>query len=410
MNVALRERNFRLLFLARTISFFGSNLVPIAVAFAVLDMTGSATDVGLAFASRTLAQIATLLVGGVVADRLPRGRVMIGSETASTIVQLVLGVLLVTGSASLWQLLVLQAAGGASFAFFTPASSGIVPQTVPPEHLQQANGLMSVARYSAYVFGAAAGGALVATIGSGWAILLDAATFGVSVVLLLQLRVPDAASTMRTPRFLADLADGWRAFTQHKWVWLITGWISLYFLISYAPFFVLGPYVAEHSMHGAAGWATVLTGEAIGALAGALAGGRARLQRPLASIGLVFLVTGVQVVLLAVRAPLFAIAAAAALAGFAFAFGSVVWETEIQRAIEPSKLSRVSAYNWMAAMAFLPAGYAIAGPVASAIGISKALWIGAGWLLVSTLAVFTVPEVRRYGSDLSELSSAAPVR
>jgi predicted MFS family arabinose efflux permease len=410
VNAALRERNFRLLFAARTISFFGSNLVPIAVAFAVLDLTGSATDVGLAFAARTLAQIATLLVGGVVADRLPRRRVMIGSETASTIVQLGLGVLLVAGSASFWELLVLQAAGGASFAFFTPASAGLVPQTVPAEHLQQANGLMSVARYSAYVFGAAAGGALVATIGSGWAILLDAATFGVSVLLLLQLRIPSAASTVRAPRFLADLVDGWRAFTEHTWVWLITGWISLYFLISYAPFFVLGPYVAEHSMHGAAGWATVLTGEAVGALVGALAGGRARLRRPLAIIGLVFLVTGVQLVLLAVRAPVGTIAAAAALAGFAFAFGSVVWETELQRAIEPSKLSRVSAYNWMAAMAFLPAGYAIAGPVASAIGISTALWIGAGWLLVSTFAVFSVPEVRRYGSEVPGLNSAAPVR
>jgi len=114
---ALGEHNFRLLFAARTISFFGSNLVPIAVAFAVLDMTGSATDVGLAFASRTLAQIATLLVGGVVADRLARRRVMIASEVSSTVVQVALGVLLVTGSASLWELLALQAAGGASFAF-----------------------------------------------------------------------------------------------------------------------------------------------------------------------------------------------------------------------------------------------------------------------------------------------------
>src|SRR3954449_3407237 len=98
----LRGRNFRLLFGARTISFFGSNLVPIAVAFAVLDMTGSASDVGIAFAARTLAQVATLLVGGVVADRLPRRGVMIGSETASVIVQLALGVLLVTGTAGLW--------------------------------------------------------------------------------------------------------------------------------------------------------------------------------------------------------------------------------------------------------------------------------------------------------------------
>ena len=407
----LRHPNFRLLFTARAISFFGSNLVPIAVAFAVLDMTGSATDVGIAFAARTLAQIGTLLVGGVVADRLPRRRVMIGSEFASMLVQVALAVLLLTGEARLWHLVVLQALGGAAFAFFTPASSGLVPQTVPPALLQRANGLMSVARYSAYVLGAAAGGALVATIGAGWAIGLDAATFGVSALLLAAMRIPAGAATMQARNFVQELGDGWRAFTEHLWVWLITLWIALYFLISYAPFFVLGPYVAKHSMHGAAGWAFVLTGEAVGALTGAIAGGRVRLRRPLLTIGLVFLLTGLQLVLLAAHAPLAAVAIAAALAGFAFSFGSVVWETELQRTIEPAKLSRVSAYNWMGAMAFLPAGYAIAGPVAAAIGVSTTLWIGAAWLAVSTLLVYSVSDVRRYGSGAAaELRSAVPVK
>lgn len=407
----LRERNFRLLFAARTISFFGSNLVPIAVAFAVLDMTGSATDVGISFAARTLAQIATLLVGGVVADRLPRRQVMIGSEAASLLVQVALGTLLVTGAATLRELFALQALAGASFAFFTPASAGLVPQVVAPERRQEANGLMSVARYSAYVFGAAAGGGLVATIGPGWAIIGDAVTFGLSVVLLTQLRVPSAAATMDAPKFLRQLADGWSAFTEHTWVWLITVWISLYFLISYAPFFVLGPYVAKRSMHGAAGWATVLTGEAIGALAGALAGIRVKPRRPLLAIGLVFLVTGLQLVLLAAHAPLATIAVAAALAGFAFSYGAVIFDTAIQQGIEPAKLSRVSAYNWMGAMVFLPAGYAIAGPVADRIGISTSLWIGAAWLVVSTAVMVSVRDVRSYGSEPAPvLGSAVPVK
>jgi predicted MFS family arabinose efflux permease len=336
------------------------------------------------------------------------------------LVQVALGFLRVTGSASLTELLVLQSAGGASFAFFTPASSGIVPQTVPARLLQDANSLMSVARYSAYVFGAAAGGALVATIGSGWAILLDSATFGVSAVLLVRLHVE--AGTAKAPNFLRDLVDGWRAFTEHTWVWLMTCWISLYFLISYAPFFVLGPLIAKRSMHGAAGWAVVLTGEAIGALLGAIAGGRGcgrrdlldpsrpprvRPRRPLVVIGLVFLGTAAQLMLLAAHAPLAAIAIAAVGAGVAFAFATVLWDTALQRTIDPTKLSRVSAYNWMAAMAFLPAGYAIAGPVADAIGISTALWIGAAWLIVSLLAVLTVRDVRDYGSHASELLPAA---
>jgi predicted MFS family arabinose efflux permease len=373
----------------------------------VLDMTGSATDVGIAFAARTVAQVGTLLVGGVVADRLPRRGVMIGSETASAAIQVVLGLLLVTHTGGLWPLVVLQAAAGSAFAFFTPASTGLVPQVVPPDALQAANGLQSVARYSSYVAGAAVGGALVATIGSGWAILLDAATFGVSALLLVRLRIPGGAGTAQAPRFLRDLADGWRAFTEHTWVWLMTLWISLYFLVSYAPFFVLGPYIADREMHGAAGWATVLTGEAIGSLLGALAGVRLRPRRPLLAIGLTFFVTDIQLVLLAAHAPLAAIVPAAAAAGFAFAFASVLWETALQRSIEPSKLSRVGAYNWMGAMAFLPAGYAIAGPVADAIGTSASLWIGAVWLVVSLAAELTVRDVRCFGAEPGP--SAQPV-
>jgi len=119
----LRERNFRYLFLARAISFFGTNLAPIAVAFAVLELGGSATQVGLAFAAWTLAQISTLLIGGVVADRLPRRVVMIGSDTANLCVRFTMGALLVTGHAEIWQLIALQAVGGAAVAFYSPASS-----------------------------------------------------------------------------------------------------------------------------------------------------------------------------------------------------------------------------------------------------------------------------------------------
>jgi predicted MFS family arabinose efflux permease len=390
----LRVRNFRLLFAGRTISFFGTNVVPIALAFAVLDLTGSATDTGLVFAARTLAQISTLLVGGVVADRLPRQLVMIGSDTANLAVQVVMGTLLVTHHARLWELVVLQLAGGAATAFHSPASTGLVPQTVPAELLRQANSYMGVARYSANILGAAVGGALVATIGSGWAILLDGATYLTSALLLAQMRLPAAARSAAAPHFLRELREGWQAFTEHTWVWLLTLWISLYFLVTYAPFFVLGPFVARLDYHGPRSWAFVVTGEAVGALAGAVAGLRLSPRRPMLTIGSLFVVTGIQDAVLAARGPIGAVAVAAGLAGFAFAFGTVVWDTTLQAHIRPDRLSRVSAYNWMGAMAFLPAGYAIAGPVATAIGVNTSLWIAAAWILVSTAAVLRVPSVR----------------
>src|SRR5207253_3586544 len=184
-----------------------------------------------------------------------------------------------------------------------------------------------------------------------------------------------------------------------------------YFLITYAPFFVLGPYIAKHSLGGPKAWAVIVTGEALGALAGGIAGLRVRPTRAMTAIGGFFVVTALQSVLLAEHAPVVAIGAAAVLAGAAFSFGTVVWDTSLQQTIEPEKLSRVSAYNWMGAMAFLPAGYAIAGPVANVIGMSTSLWIGVVWIVVTTLIVISVRDVRDFRLKSLELSQAelAPV-
>ncbi len=390
----LGQRNFRLLFAARAVSFFGTNLAPIAVAFAVLGLTNSASDVGLAFAAWTLAQISTLLVGGVVADRLPRRRVMIASDAANFCVRAAMGSLLLAGSMDVRVLIGLQAVGGAATAFYSPASSGLVPQVVAAEQLQQANGFMSIARYAAFPLGAAVGGTIVATIGPGWALLLDGGTYAASVLLLTRMRLPERARLGSAPNFVRELREGWQAFTEHVWVWLTTLWISLYFLITYAPFFVLGPYVAKRDLGGASAWAVVVTGEALGSLAGGLVALRLRPNRVLAVLAPLFTTTALQCVLLAVHAPVAAIGAAAVLAGFSFSYASVVWETTLQRVIAPGKLSRVSAYNWLGAMAFLPAGYAIAGPVASVVGVSKLLVFGAAWIVCSTAALLTVPAVR----------------
>jgi hypothetical protein len=264
----LLNRNFALLFSARSISYFGTYLAPIAVAFAVLDLTGSASDTGIAFACWTVAQVATLMVGGVVGDRLPRRLVMIGSDTANVCVRATMGLLLVSGQAQIWELFVLQALGGAASAFYSPASGGLVPEVVEKPQLQQANAFMGIARYLAFPLGAATGGAIVATIGAGPALLVDAGTYAASAVLLLGMRLPARARSAAAPNFARELREGWDAFTEHTWVWLLPAWVALYFLVTYAPFFVLGPYIAKHSLGGPAAWAVIVTGEAIGSLAG----------------------------------------------------------------------------------------------------------------------------------------------
>jgi predicted MFS family arabinose efflux permease len=335
-----------------------------------------------------------LAFGGVLGDRFPRRLVMISGDLASTAVRMAMGVLLVTGHAQVWELIALQAVGGASVALYNPAFYGLVREIVPVASLQRANSLLAIARYAAFPLGAATGGTIVATIGPGTALLFDAGTYAASALLLSLVRVETVARATST--LLRELRDGWDAFTSYTWLWLLTVWISLYFVLTYAPFFVLGPYIAKHSMGGASTWAAVVTGEGIGALLGSLAGLRMRARRPLVTVGWIFLPTAVQSVLLAFHASVYALAPAASFAGFGFACGSVVWDTAVQRAVAPDKVARVAAYGWMSAMVFLPAGYALAGPIASLVGMRAYLLFGAAWLVASTLYINRHESVRGF--------------
>jgi MFS family permease len=402
---ALRDRNFRLLFAGRAISYIGTYLAPIAVAFAVLDLGGSATDVGLSFAAWTLAQVATLAFGGALGDRLPRRTVMIAGDGASFVVRLVMGLLLVTHHAQIWELIVLQGFGGASVAFYNPAFYGIVREIVPTDQLQEANGYLAIARFASFPLGAAIGGTIVATVGSGTALLFDGGTYATSALLLSLVRVTSLVQP--AAGFIESLRDGWSAFVEHAWVPILTVWISLYFLITYAPFFVLGPVVSNRSMHGASSWAAVVTGEGVGSLLGGLAGLRFKTRRPLVTVSVLFFFTAIQNLLLAFRPDVVLLAPAALLAGFAFSLGAVVWDTAVQRVIAPDKISRVAAYGWMGAMVFLPAGYALAGPISSVIGVKADLIIAAVWVIVSTLYVIRLPEVRGFTPE--EATESAPV-
>jgi MFS family permease len=303
-----------------------------------------------------------------------------------------MGVLLVAGHAHVWELIALQGVGGAAVAFYSPASYGLIREVVPTDMLQQANGLLAIARYAAFPLGAAVGGSIVAFVGAGPALLVDAGTYTASALLLSQIRVESIAKA--GAGFFRELKEGWSAFVEQTWVWVLVLWISLYFLITYAPFFVLGPYIAQHTMNGARSWWPVVTGEGVGALLGGLVGLRWKPRLPMVATGLLFMVTAVQNVLLALHPSTALLTPAAAGAGFAFALGSVIWDTTVQRVIPPEKLARVASYGWMGAMVFLPAGYALAGPISMVIGLKADLLIAAGWVVASTLVVVRLRAVR----------------
>jgi MFS family permease len=404
MTDPLRLPAFRYLFAARAISYVGTYLAPIAVAFAVLHIGGGATALGLAFAAWTLAQVAMLAVGGVIGDRIPRRTVMIGSDIASTIVRTTMGLLLVSGHAQVWQLIALQACGGAAVAFYSPASYGLIREVVPEDQLQQANGLLAIARYASFPLGAAVGGSIIILVGTGPALLVDAGTYAASAILLSRIHVKSIAHA--GAGFIRELREGWSAFVEQTWVWVLVLYVSLYFLLTYAPFFVLGPYIANHSMDGARSWTPVVVGEGVGALLGGIAGLRWRPREPMVKTGLLLMFSAAQNLVLAFRPETALLTVTAMGAGFAFALGSVVWDTTLQRKIAPEKLARVASYGWMGAMVFLPAGYALAGPIAMAIGLKTYLVIAAGWIVASTLFVIRLRAVREVSLD--ETTDAVP--
>lgn len=185
--------DFRRVFLAQSVSVFGDGITPVALTFAVLGLTGSGTDLGLVLAAQSLPLAALALVGGVWADRLPRQKVMVASDLTRAAVQTVAAVLLLSGAAQIWQLALLAALHGAAEAFFRPAAGALLPQIVPGASLQRANALMGMSDNFGWMVGPAVAGTLVAVVGAGGAIAVDAATFLVSAAFLSGVRPPALA-------------------------------------------------------------------------------------------------------------------------------------------------------------------------------------------------------------------------
>jgi MFS family permease len=388
---ALRERQFRLLFTGQIISLFGDALTGVALAFAVLDI-GSATDLGYVFAAKTVPLVGFLLIGGVFADRLPRRAVMLVADVVRFGAQGAVALLVLMHSAHIWEIVILQAISGTASAFFNPASTGLTPLTVSPERLQQANALRGLSMASTGIIGSAVSGVLVATIGAGWALAIDASTFAVSAFFLAQLQLPPHVK-IAAQSFFSDLRDGWREFASRTWVWVIVLAASIGNMMT-SVFVVLGAVVSKDSLGGAGAWATILAALGVGSLVGGLVSLRVRLRHPLffgsSLLGFLALPTA----LLALRAPVAVIAAGALLAGGGNMIFNALWETALQQHIPAAALSRVSAYDWFGSLAFQPLGLVIAGPAAAGLGVSTTLWVAAAGIVAMALLAVATPSVR----------------
>ena len=392
--VVLRRRDFRLLYAASAVSFVGNVFTVVALAFGVLSVTHSVTAVGLVIAARQATQAAFLLMGGVWGDRISRRTMICWCYSAAAVTQGIMATLLLSHVGSVAALAGVSALNGAVMAFLAPAWGGIVPAIVPTQELQQANALFSVTRNTANISGAIVAGALIATLGAGWALLADAGSFLVGAALVAAAS-PLPANPNRSG-ILQELRVGWVETVSRTWVWVIILQFTVFNMAYTAAFDVYAPVVAKLDLGGAHAYGVLVAGMGIGAvIGGALMLGR-QPRRPMliASVAVGFAIP--VFAFLALAQPLPVLVVAGALSGGCLEIFAVLWASTLQAQIPTERLSRVLAYDSLGALAFAPVGSGLAGPLASLVGdVHTALWITVCVMAVPTIAVLGVPAIWR---------------
>jgi MFS family permease len=407
----LRHRDFRLLFWGQSASNFGSNAVVVAMAIYVTRRTGSPTDLGLILAAQTVPFVLLLLFGGVWADRLPRHRVMIASDVVRAGVHGLLAVLILTDTAQVWEIAAIEAVFGAAWAFFQPAETGLMPQTVPEDEIQSARALMEGSWNLSMVLGPAVATALVLAVGAGEAFAADALSFVISALTLLPMRPrPRGADREQSgTTVFHELRGGFREVSSRPWVWVTISGFSVTLMCSYASWMALGPAVTRdvYGQVGLYGVFVALYG--VGCVAGSLLATVWRSARPLRDTLLLAAIWPAMSIVLALGIPRGIAGAWMVAAGIQNGLFMVTWETALARHIPPSVLSRVSSYDWMGSLALLPIGFVVAGPLASAFGARTVLGVGGAMGALATLTTLLPRSTRELSAHAPGAAAPGPV-
>ncbi|MEQ4209730.1 MFS transporter [Actinopolymorpha sp. B9G3] len=398
----LRRVPYRYYLGARFASLLGNAIAPIALAFAVLDLTGSAAALGMVLAARTIPMVVLMLYGGVIADRFRRHVVLVLANALCFATQGLAAGLLLSGTAELWHLAAIEAVNGAAVAFTMPAMQGLMPHLVPREELQQANALGGLVRNATVIGGASAGGAIVGFVGPGWGLAVDALSFGVAAALLTRLRLP-ATDRLERSTVLHDLRVGWREFVARRWVWVIVVAFGVLNAIQAGALQALGPVIADETF-GRVGWGLVNSAQAVGLVIGGLVLLRYRPRHPM-RLGMAGMLTLVPVYLVLGLFPsLWLLMLVIFVAGFGMELFGIGWETALQHHIPHEKLSRVASYDMLGSLVALPVGQLLAGPLAEAYGARDVIVVGA--MIYAGVVVLTL--VDRSVWTLQRADDAAP--
>ncbi|WP_320069679.1 MFS transporter [Micromonospora sp. RTGN7] len=389
----LRERNFRVFILGYSTSAVGTSMATVVLAFAVLEDGGSLTDLSLVMAARIVPMVLFLIGGGVLGDRLPRRTVMLYSDCLRALAQGGVATLFIVGTPPLWALLALVGLGGLGEAVFRPSFDGLMPSLVSAGRLQEANALLGLCQSTANVGGPALAGVLVALTNPSVVLVVDGLSYLPSIVSLLILRLPDTRPQFKSS-VLHDLRSGWRLFWSYPWLWTVTLQFTLFNLVVWAPYLVLGPPTADRNYGGAGAWGAIVALYGAGSIVGGLFLLGRRPQRPLVVTTLVTFAWAAPSAALALQAPLAVVCLAAIPAGIANSVFNGLWLTTIQQHVPSEAISRVMSFVAFGAYSVGPIGLALAGPIAEATSISAVLAAGVIWQLLANSLILAVPAVR----------------
>ena len=390
-------------------SVIGDALVIVAIGLFVTRRTGSAADVAFVLAAYAAPLVMFVLIGGVVADRLPRRVVMVTSDLARAALHGTLALLIATGTVRIWHMVAIGLLYGTAEAFFRPAYTGLVPQTVASDaDIQGAQALGGLSAELANFASPALATALVLGIGGGWAFGLDAATFLVSAALVSRVHARSRGEQKARESMLADLQEGWRAVRERPWVLWTIGCYCVALLTALAPFFVLGASVARHVYGTEAVYGLANAAFGVGTISGALIGSRWRPEYPMRVGSAVAVLWPISFTLFASGPSVAVLYPCMAVAGAGIGLFAVLWETALAQRIPPHLLSRVSAWDWMGSLALLPLGYILSGWLAQVIGGSRLLEIG-GIIGSCALVLVLLPHSTRHLRRLGDNADDAPI-
>ncbi|MDW4918603.1 MFS transporter [Streptomyces californicus] len=382
----LSAPRFRRYLVGQAASLFGDSLVPLTIAFAALEVAGPG-GLGLVLAANRLPVAVLVLVGGALGDRWSRRALMVGADVLRCAVQAASGVLLVTGHADLMTLVVLQGLSGVGTALFVPAASGLVPSLVDKDQVQEANALLGLVGNVNKVVAISVAGVLVAWVGPGVALLVDAATFALSALMLAGLRLPATVRSAARPGLWRDIRDGARLVVSMRWLTVLLVYGALLQALVIGPHMIAGPLLADGAYGGAAGWAVIGVAQACGSIAGGVVALRWRPRQPLAAACAVGMLMAPYLVVLALGGPLWMACVLAVLTGAQGSVCMAVQNAQVQQRVPEDARSRVAAWSQLGNLVALPASLALAGPLAAHLGGGPVLLAAAGWLVVSTLVV-----------------------